>query len=132
MAGIAFTNSGLPAGPLFRNTPQDVFKQPCLEIRVKSTPVIGNTHRWNRLELTRASQSLFKRIVVNVPVRFGQGWKMDNKRLGKALDIMRLAEEAAARPGGISLVQIVDTFGVTLRTAQRMSRALEEAFEHSV
>jgi predicted DNA-binding transcriptional regulator YafY len=53
---------------------------------------------------------------------------MDNKRLGKALDIMRLAEEAAARPGGISLVQIVDTFGVTLRTAQRMSRALEEAF----
>ncbi|WP_162561688.1 helix-turn-helix transcriptional regulator [Yoonia vestfoldensis] len=41
---------------------------------------------------------------------------------------MRLAEEAAARPGGISLVQIVDTFGVTLRTAQRMSRALEEAF----
>ena len=28
---------------------------------------------------------------------------MDNKRLGKALDIMRLAEEAAARPDGISL-----------------------------
>ena len=53
---------------------------------------------------------------------------MDNKRLGKALDIMRLAEEAAARPGGISLVQIVETFGVTLRTAQRMSRALEVAF----
>ena len=53
---------------------------------------------------------------------------MGNKRLGKALDIMRLAEEAAARPGGISLVQIVDTFGVTLRTAQRMSRALEIAF----
>ena len=53
---------------------------------------------------------------------------MDNKRLGKALDIMRLAEEAAARPGGISLVQIVETFGVTLRTAQRLSRALEEAF----
>lgn len=95
---------------------------------MKSTPMIGNTHRWNRLELTRASQSLLKRIVVNVPVRFGQGLKMDNKRLGKALDIMRLAEEAAARPGGISLVQIVDTFGVTLRTAQRMSRALEEAF----
>lgn len=53
---------------------------------------------------------------------------MDNKRLGKALDIMRLAEEAAARPGGISLVQIVETFGVTLRTAQRLSRALEIAF----
>ncbi len=59
-----------------------VFKQPCLEIRVKSTPVIGNTHRWNRLELTRASQSLFRRIVVNIPVRFGQGWKMGNKRHG--------------------------------------------------
>lgn len=53
---------------------------------------------------------------------------MDNKRLGKALDIMRLAEEAAARSGGISLVQIVETFGVTLRTAQRLSRALEIAF----
>ena len=53
---------------------------------------------------------------------------MDNKRLGKALDIMRLAEEAAARSGGISLVQIVETFGVNLRTAQRMSRALEVAF----
>ena len=53
---------------------------------------------------------------------------MNNRRLGKALDIMRLAEEAATRPGGISLVQIVNTFGVTLRTAQRLSRALEEAF----
>ena len=82
MAGIAFPNSGLPGGPLFRNTSQGLFKQPCLEIRVKSTPVIGNTHRWNRLELTRASQSLLKRIVVNVPVRFGQGWKMGNKRHG--------------------------------------------------
>lgn len=53
---------------------------------------------------------------------------MDNKRLGKALDILRLAEEAAARPGGISLVQITEIFGVNLRTAQRMSRALEVAF----
>jgi predicted DNA-binding transcriptional regulator YafY len=53
---------------------------------------------------------------------------MDNKRLGKALDIMRLAEEAAARPDGISLVQITEIFGVNLRTAQRMSRALEEVF----
>ena len=84
------------------------------------TQVIGNTHRWNRLELTRASQSLLQRIVVNVPVRFGQGLKMDNKRPGKALDILRPAEEAAARPGGINLMQTVDTFGVTLRTAQRM------------
>ena len=38
-----------------------------------------------------------------------------NVQLGKALDIMRLAEEAAARPGGICLVQITNTFGVTLR-----------------
>lgn len=53
---------------------------------------------------------------------------MDNKRLGKTLDIMRLAEEAAARPDGISLVQITEVFGVNLRTAQRMSRALEAAF----
>jgi predicted DNA-binding transcriptional regulator YafY len=53
---------------------------------------------------------------------------MDKKRLGKAVNIMRLAEEAAARPDGISLVQISDTFGVNLRTAQRMSRALEAAF----
>jgi len=54
--------------------------------------------------------------------------KMDNKRLGKALDIMRLAEEAAARPDGISLVQITEIFGVNLRTAQRMARALEAVF----
>jgi predicted DNA-binding transcriptional regulator YafY len=53
---------------------------------------------------------------------------MDNRRLGKTLDIMRLAEEAAARPEGISLVQITEVFGVNLRTAQRMSRALEAAF----
>jgi len=53
---------------------------------------------------------------------------MDNKRLGKALKLMRLAEEAAARPGGISLVQITEIFGVNLRTAQRMTRALEELF----
>lgn len=53
---------------------------------------------------------------------------MDSKRLGKALKLMRLAEEAAARPGGISLVQITGIFGVNLRTAQRMTRALETAF----
>lgn len=53
---------------------------------------------------------------------------MDSKRLGKALDLMRLAEEAAARPGGISLAQITEIFGVNLRTAQRMTRALEEVF----
>ena len=51
-----------------------------------------------------------------------------NKRLGKAIDIMRLAEVAAAQANGISLVQITETFGVNLRTAQRMSKALEAAF----
>ena len=51
-----------------------------------------------------------------------------NKRLGKAIDIMRLAEVAAAQVDGISLVQITETFGVNLRTAQRMSKALEAAF----
>lgn len=51
-----------------------------------------------------------------------------NKRLGKAIDIMRLAEVAAAQADGISLVQITETFGVNLRTAQRMSKALEAAF----
>ena len=35
-----------------------------------------------------------------------------NKRLGKAIDIMRLAEVAAAQADGISLVQITETFGV--------------------
>lgn len=53
---------------------------------------------------------------------------MDDKQLSKAMRLMRLAEEAAARPGGISLEQICETFEVTLRTAQRMSRALETAF----
>ncbi len=53
---------------------------------------------------------------------------MDETRLAKTPNIMRLAEEAASRPGGISLVQIVESYGVTLRRAQRMSRALERAF----
>lgn len=53
---------------------------------------------------------------------------MATKRLGKAIDIMRLAEVAAAQADGISLVQITETFGVNLRTAQRMSKALEAAF----
>jgi predicted DNA-binding transcriptional regulator YafY len=53
---------------------------------------------------------------------------MEDKQLTKALRIMRLAEAAAARPEGISLVQISETFGVNLRTAQRMTHALKEAF----
>lgn len=53
---------------------------------------------------------------------------MEDKQLTKALRIMRLAEAAAASPEGISLVQISETFGVNLRTAQRMTLALTEAF----
>lgn len=53
---------------------------------------------------------------------------MEDKQLTKALRIMRLAEAAAARPEGISLVQISETFGVNLRTAQRMTHALKDAF----
>ena len=53
---------------------------------------------------------------------------MEDKQLTKALRIMRLAEAAAARPEGISLAQISETFGVNLRTAQRMTHALKDAF----
>lgn len=53
---------------------------------------------------------------------------MEDKQLTKALRIMRLAEAAAARPEGISLVQISETFGVNMRTAQRMTHALKDAF----
>ena len=53
---------------------------------------------------------------------------MEDKQLTKALRIMRLAEAAAARPEGISLVEISETFGVNLRTAQRMTHALKDAF----
>lgn len=47
---------------------------------------------------------------------------------GKSLDLMRLAEMAAARHKGVSLVEITQEFGVNLRTAQRMIRGLEAAF----
>lgn len=46
----------------------------------------------------------------------------------KAADLMRLAEMAGARYGGVSLDEIVETFGVDRRTAQRMTRALEDTF----
>jgi len=41
---------------------------------------------------------------------------------------MRLAEMAAARHKGVSLVDVSAEFGVNLRTAQRMIRGLEAAF----
>lgn len=46
----------------------------------------------------------------------------------KATDLLRLAEIAGARHGGVSLDEIEETFEVDRRTAQRMTRALEDTF----
>ena len=46
----------------------------------------------------------------------------------KAQDLIRLAQMAAARRGGISLDDICQEFAVSHRTAQRMTDALEETF----
>jgi predicted DNA-binding transcriptional regulator YafY len=46
----------------------------------------------------------------------------------KASDLLRLAEMAVARYGGVSLSDIEAEFGVDRRTAQRMTRALESTF----
>ena len=46
----------------------------------------------------------------------------------KTLDLMRLAEMAAARPKGVSLVAVSAEFGVNLRTAPRMIRGQEAVF----
>ena len=46
----------------------------------------------------------------------------------KSLELMRLAEMAASRHHGISLVDVTQEFDVNLRTAQRMIRRLEAAF----
>lgn len=46
----------------------------------------------------------------------------------KAQDLIRLAQMAAARRSGISLEEICAEFGVSHRTAQRMTDALEETF----
>ena len=57
---------------------------------------------------------------------------MEEKRITmafeKTLDLMRLAQMAAARHKGVCLVEVSAEFGVNLRTAQRMIRGLEEAF----
>ncbi len=47
----------------------------------------------------------------------------------KAKQILRLAEMAAARHGGVTLAEIAEAFEVDHRTAQRMARALEEVFD---
>jgi len=46
----------------------------------------------------------------------------------KGLDLIRLSEMAASRHKGVSLVDVVEEFGVNPRTAQRMIRGLETAF----
>jgi predicted DNA-binding transcriptional regulator YafY len=46
----------------------------------------------------------------------------------KALDLLRLADMAAARHRGVGLAEIEAEFAVDRRTAQRMARALEAAF----
>lgn len=46
----------------------------------------------------------------------------------KAQDLLRLARIAAARRGGVSLDEIRAEFGVSHRTAQRMTEALETTF----
>lgn len=46
----------------------------------------------------------------------------------QAQDLIRLAQSAAARRGGLSLEEIALEFGAFHRTAERMTAALEEAF----
>lgn len=46
----------------------------------------------------------------------------------KATDLLRLAEMATSRYAGVSLTDIEDQFLVDRRTAQRMTRALEDLF----
>lgn len=48
----------------------------------------------------------------------------------KAADLLRLAELAASQYFGVSLTEIEETFGVDRRTAQRMTKMLEEVFPH--
>jgi predicted DNA-binding transcriptional regulator YafY len=48
--------------------------------------------------------------------------------LTKARDLLRLAEMAAAGHGGVTLAEIAEEFAADHRTAQRMTRALEETF----
>jgi predicted DNA-binding transcriptional regulator YafY len=46
----------------------------------------------------------------------------------KSQELLRLADMAAAREQGASLDEIRQTFGVSLRSAQRMTQALTRAF----
>lgn len=55
-------------------------------------------------------------------------WMSTGMAFEKSLDLIRLAEMAASRHNGVSLVDVVEEFGVNPRTAQRMIRGLEMAF----
>jgi predicted DNA-binding transcriptional regulator YafY len=46
----------------------------------------------------------------------------------KASDLLRLAEMATSRHNGVALQEIEEEFGVDRRTAQRMTKALEDCF----
>ncbi len=50
----------------------------------------------------------------------------------KARDLLRLADMVMSRHMGVSLAEIEEAFGVSRRTAQRMTRALTDAFPLSV
>ena len=47
----------------------------------------------------------------------------------KAQDLLRLAEMAVSRRGGVSLEDICGEFDVSHRTAQRMTEALDASFD---
>ncbi len=50
----------------------------------------------------------------------------------KAQDLLRLAQMAASRRRGVSLEDICTEFGVSHRTAQRMTEALDAAFANVI
>ena len=49
-----------------------------------------------------------------------------------AMELLRLSDLAASRYHGVTLDDIVEEFGVSQRTAQRMVRALADCFPHAV
>lgn len=50
----------------------------------------------------------------------------------KASDLLRLAELATARYQGVSLTETEEEFSVDRRTAQRMTKAVEEMFPRCI
>jgi len=60
--------------------------------------------------------------------RQNQPWMGAGNTFMKSLDLICVAQMAASRHKGVSLVDVVEEFGVNPRTAQRMIRGLETAF----